>query len=233
MLIRNITGYTNVELENGQDQRKPTFARFIFGKGGLATVGADQYETYAWLERHNGNRDNPFREKGKPAIFYRVNAIKRANLELENDYILVDALNYVREADLIKIKAMYEGLKQLSPASIRDIDASNPATLKKGIFDYAKQNPILAMKASENKEVKFKIAIMEAEHFNVIMFDEGNEDAKQGRQWRFVDRDMTKICDVELAEHKIDGLAKHFRTKEGYKDYTRMANELKRILSPR
>jgi hypothetical protein len=233
VLIRNITGYTNVVLPNGEDQRKPVVAKFKFEKGGIQTVDSNQFETYAWMERHNGNRDNPFRDKSKPAVFYRVNSVKKANLELENDYILVDALNYIRNSDLLQLKSMYAGLKEISPASIRDIDATNPATLKKGLFDYTKQNPILAMKASESSEVKFKIAIMEAEHFNVIMFDEGNEDADQNRQWRFVDSNMAKICDIDVAEHKIDGLGKHFKTKEGYQHYLRMANELKRILSPR
>lgn len=230
VLIRNITGYQLVTLPDGQEQRKPVVERFKFGKGGIVTVTSDQFETYAWLERHNGNRDNPFRDRTKPAVFYRINAIKKANLALENDYILVDALNWIRNADLVKMKSMYASLKEYAPGTIRDIDPSSPATLKKGLFDYTKQNPVIAMKASDDKEVKFKIAVMEAEHFNIVIFEEGNE-IDIPRQWRFMDSKMTKICDVDVGEHKIDGLIKHFKSKNGQADYVRMANELKRILS--
>lgn len=230
VLIRNITGYQLVTLPDGQEQRKPVVERLRFSKGGIVSIRSDQFETYAWMERHNGNRDNPFRDRSKPAIFYRVNAIKKANLALENDYILVDALNWVRDADLTQLKAMYISLKEYQPSAIRDIDPSSPATLKKGLFDFTKSNPFVAMKASDDKEVKFKIAVMEAEHFNILAFEEGN-DIDIPRQWRFIDRQMTKICDVDVGEHKIDGLIKHFKSKNGQADYVRMVSELKRILS--
>lgn len=230
--IRNITGYTIETLPGGQERDKPKLERFLFRPGGATMVKADQQETYAWLERHNGNRDNPFRDKTRPAVFYRVNPKRTAIKELENDYILVDALNYVRDASLTQLKTMYS---KLAKTIKLDINADSAETLKRGLFEYTKNNPILAMKAGDDRQTRLKIQIMEAEYFNIIMFDEGDDEVKGAkRQWRFVDKKMTPICEVELATPKIDGLIEYFEATEEAKGvYLGIVNTLNNVLNPK
>lgn len=225
--IRNIVGYETINTENGE--RDKVILERIFFKGGVKSVTPDQLETYAFLERTNGNRDNPFRDRSKKAVYYRVNPVRMAIRDMENDLLLLDALNYVSKADFITLKAMFKSMDKTAKS---EIDASTFETLKRGIFKYAQKNPILAMKASENNEAKLKIQIMEAEHFNVIKFDEGDDAIGAKRTWFFIDEKMSTICEVELAVHKIDGLIEHFKTDEGKVSYRLITDRLKTVLNP-
>lgn len=229
--IRNIVGYTVETLPGGAERDKPKLERFLFKKGGATMIGPDQQETYAWLERHNGNRDNPFRDKNRPAVFYRVNPKKSAIKDMENNDILLDALNYVRDASITTLKAMYE---KLSKAAKMNIDASSAETLKRGIFEYTKNNPILAMKAGDDKATRLKIQLMEAEYFNIIMFDEGDDEIGAKRQWRMVDKKMTPICEVDLAIPKLDGLIEYLQSsEETIGIYKGILNTLNTVLNPK
>lgn len=228
--IRNITSYKTVPTEAGGEKQVPVLERLMFSKGGVKTITEDQRDTYAWMERHPGNRDNPFRGKGsKKAFFYRVNPVKQAVKALENNFILTDALTHVSKANLVELKAIYESM---SPTAKQTVNASREETLRLGVFEYAKVNPILAMKASDNKEVRLKIQIMEAEHFNIITFDEGDGEIEGNREWMFVDEEMTSICEVDVAVHKIDGLIEFFKNESGYKVYKLMVEKLDKVLNP-
>lgn len=232
--IRNIKSYKTVSTENGEKE-VPELDRLTFPKGGTLTVTPDEIDKLAFLERHNGNRDNPFRAKDKTAIFYRVNPKRMAIRDMENKLVLLDTLNYVSKADSTKLKVIFENLDKTARSSI---NASSFETLKRDIFEYALKNPILAMKAADSKDstangVKLKIQIMEAEHFNVIKFDEGDDALGAERTWFFIDEKMTHICDVELEVHKIDGLIEHFKSDAGKPTYKLMTERLRQVLTPK
>lgn len=232
--IRNIESYRTIVTEFGEKE-VPVVKRFHFPKGGQVSVIAEQRETYAWLERHDGNRDNPFRDRSKPVLFYRVNNAKQAIKDMENNLVLMDALEYVNKADFIKLKMIYENMDK---SAKQRCNPGSFETLKRDIFNYTKEYPILVMKCIDSKvddtanTVKLKIQMMEAEHFNIIKFDDGDNGVVE-RGWYFIDAKMSQICEVELAVHKIDGLIEHFKTEEGKVNYKKVMERLKQVLTPR
>lgn len=226
--IQNVVSERLETMPDRTQKPVPVVERVKIPTGGIISVTYDQIGTYQFMERHPDNRDNPFRDKSKAPTFYRVNPIKAAIKQIEKDYVLTDALVHVREADEIELKSIYEGLDKSSKMKV---DTTSFQTLKKGIFELAKTDPIMIMRKSKNVDVKIKIQIMEAEHLNVIIFEDGDSDVKSDRGWYWLDDKMTKIVDVDLTENKFDALVAHFN--KDTKTYQKMALKLKEILSPK
>ncbi len=229
VVIMNITGIKHEEIP-GQGLREiPIAERPIFPHTGMLTLGAEHQGTYAFLERHPRNRDNPFRDKNQVPKFYRVNAKKQAIKDMENSFILLDALNHVRDADQTELRTIYDSLD----ANLkRDVNSNSAEALKRDIFKLAQKHPIQVMQASSNKPARMKIQIMDAEHFNIITFLEDEEDDKMPRRWVFTGT-REDICQLDITKHKIDGLLEYFLSDdEAIKKYQMIVKSLKKVLQP-
>lgn len=246
--LRNIVGEKAVERE-GKIVYEPEIKRVLFDHNSTITIGPDDPGTYVFLERHPGNRDNPFREtlSGKNPIFYRINAKKKAVQDMEHNYILADALRHVADADKTELLSIY---KKLDPTSAKKINPEGTyEQLKRDTFDLAKEKPAIVMKASSNREAKAKLQIMDAAYFNIIIFMDNEEDHTLPRRWMFVEGEED-ICEIPIEENKFDGLMKFMfslsiegekmdekerekRRKIGMNAYQKMTERLKKIFNPK
>lgn len=240
VVIENVTGFKHTKDDSGEVKRNsdgrairiPIIERILFPRTGELILTDRDNETYAFMERINENGSNEFRDPKAPkAIFYRVDVKRQAMKELEKDYIMVDALNWVRDADGIEIKTIY---KALDDGSRKNLNADSDEQLKKGIFNLAKNNPILVLKSSTNRLAKLKVQCMEAENYRIIAFNEMNGE----RTWIYVQGTPEIICQVEPGIHKIDALVKFFTSPDKGKDgepigkawYTKVIEGLKQVL---
>lgn len=230
--IQNVISRKPVELPGGEQIMKPITARVNFPFGGVLTLTANHNGTYAFLERHPRNRDNPFRDRSKTPVFYRINSKKKAISDMENEYILIDALSHIKGADEVELRAIYTKLDETSRKAITTTLGFE--VLKRDIFALAKKFPVLVMKASSNKVAKMKIQIMDAEYFNNIQFLEDEEDVKVPRRWVMVNEEKKQICTVDLMTNKYDGLMDFFLSgSEGNQAYLEMVAVLKKVTSPK
>lgn len=228
--IMNVTEIKHEELPGGVGLREiPVVARVLFPHTGTLTLGPEHQGTYEFLERHPHNRDNPFRDRNAKPKFYRVDAKKKAIREMEDNFILTDAIVHVRGADLAELKAIYS---KLDPTAQREINPSSFETLKGDLFNYAKAHPVDVMRASNNKAAKMRIQIMDAEFYQIITFFEDREQDEMPRRWVFTEGDQ-EITTLDITQNKIEGLAEFFLSSpEGKKAYQNMTAGLKKILTP-
>jgi len=249
VVIQNIIGVKFENDERGNPKEVPDIERPNFPRTGALTLNFNHQGTYAFFERHPRNRDNPFRDKSKTPVFYRVNPKKRAIEEMEKHYLLSDAMEWVKNADFNELKSIWHNL---DPTSQKNIGTSEFEILRRDMFRFAQTHPELLLKASNNKSAKFRMQIMDAEYFNIITFFDTDEmGINNQRQWVFVGKSDDIICNLELTENKYDGLiaffekkevdgkgelviknGKQIRSKESVNAYTRLVDELKKILNP-
>lgn len=227
VLIQNIVNFKHEKLPSGEIKEIPIEGRLLFPNSGEIIVTHRDQDQYAFMERMDENGSNEFRNPNntKP-VFYRVDVKKQAMKELEVDYIKVDALLWVRDANETEINTIYRGLDAELKKKI-NADAGFEQ-MKRGIFLIAQEFPIVVLKASTNKEAKLKVQIMDAERFKIMFFSEGG--ANEPRQWLYLEGKPQTICEIKPGEHKIDGLIKFFLgSPEGRNWYVKMTEGLKTV----
>lgn len=225
VMIENVSSFKHIKLPDGQTKEEAIVARLLFDRTGEIVLTERDNEKYAFMERMDENESNEFRDPKVTAKFYRVDPKKQAMKELENDYVKVDALVWVRDAKETELRTIYNALDK---ETRKDINADDLEQLKKGIFKLAEKSPILVLKASTNKVAKVKVQCMDAERYRVITFDEG--DAGAGRRWVSIAGKPETICVVEPGVHKIDGLVSFFlKDQEGKDWYTKIIGSLKAV----
>jgi hypothetical protein len=227
-----LVNYDGVKFEtnpDGSQKQVPNCKRVHFERNGTFSVDATHEGTYIFMERHPRNRDNPYRDRTKKPIFYRVNNAKVVSGENEKFIIMADTMNHIMKADLTELQTIYQNL---DPTSKREVNPNNFDVLKRDLFKMVQKDPILVMRCSSNKDVKMKIQMMDAEYFGIITFLEGAENAKSERTWVYTDG--TSICHVPIDTNKIEGLISWFEEKEekGVKEYQKIIKQLKTISNP-
>lgn len=184
-------------------------------------VDDQTFATYQFAERHDANMDNPFRDQSKPAKYYRVDVKKRALSENNKNAILADALSWINTCDHIEIKAINKSL----PDGFKLNLDSDFEIIKSELFKLTMKDPIMVMKASNNRQAIAKIICMEAEYFHIILWEE------KERKWFFNDEKMEDLATIEIGKNRIDGLVEFLKTENGKKFYLRLSNRLKKYLN--
>lgn len=231
IMIENITSFKHEKLPSGEIKEIPIVGRLKFPRTGEIILTSRDFETMQFMERMNENRDNPFRDaSGAKPLFYRVNSKRALVKELEDDYLKVDAMIWIRDSQEIELRAIYKGL---DAETKREINAdANFEQLKRGLFKVAEKYPILVLKASANKSGKLKVQCLEAEKFRVILFDEG--DNSTPRRWLFTGKGAEEICPIEPGVNKYDGILKFFSEDAKGKDwYKKIIDSLTLVLKKR
>lgn len=223
IIIGNVTGTEQKKMPDGTIIGVPVVSDCVFEKG-LMTVTSDEAATYQYLERIDGNRDNPFRNNKKKVIFYRVNNRKAALKDLEIHSLVTDALIWIREADPKEIQSIASNIEGYS------INLDLPyEVIKKELSNIAIKDPASVIKSSDHKAAKIKLQVLDSIRYQLIMFDEGDNNSL--RRWFWVDGDQTDLCVIEIGEDKVEALVKYFTTDEGRKKYQKLAGKLKKILT--
>jgi hypothetical protein len=191
-------------------------------KRGIMRLTIDEFATIQYMERHDGNQDNPFRDKKKTPVFFRVNPKKRATENSNRILMLGEALTWVGTCDRIEVKAINSAL----PPGLKIDMNKDDDVIKSELLSLTEKDPITVMKASTNKKAILKITVMECEHLNIIMFDE------EARKWFYNDAKQEDILTIEIGTNRVDGLVDYMKANdEGKKLYNRMALKLKKFLS--
>ena len=220
VMIGNVTSIKYRKDKDGNDVPVEVTSPPKFVRGNMR-VTQDDFATMQYMERHDGNQDNPFRDKKKMPVYYRVNPKKKAMEETHQLSMLGEAIMWVSACDLMEIKAINSKLPDGMKLNMNnDFEIIKMELLKK-----TKDNPIEVMKASSNRAALIKVHIMEAENFNIIMWDE------ESRNWFYNDAEQETITTIEIGTDRVNGMVDYFRTEEGKKLYMRMAGKLKKFLN--
>jgi hypothetical protein len=216
----------------------PDPLRFLSDKPAIH-VTHDSPETYAFIERLDENRDNPYRNKSVAPIFC-VDHRKKISKELEKDMFMLEAMNWVAtEATYDQLKVCAEGAMKLRPdvkvkTDWKDKDASvGYEMLKRELLALAKDDPTTIIKTSAKSASIVKLQIQDAESFRVIMYADGKEikSVEKLNQWFHNDENLTTICTVPVGKNKYDALLDFFKTPEGAKHCEKMNVTLSKILN--
>lgn len=215
--IMNVTAYDPVEMPDGTLKMTPVIARVVWGNNGLLHIRPDQPELYAFLERHNANASNEFRDTSRRALFYRVNKELEREEKFIKDELELEARLLVRDAGPAELKLMAEGFNKNPNMDIGD--------LRMMLSQLAKQVPLQVIKKSSNKQLKRRIFIKEASDQFLILYQD------QDKTWYWNDPEMedTEICRVEVGEDKIDKLAEILKSPAGRKHERRLHAELQKL----
>lgn len=221
VMIGNVVSHKPIKKEDGS-YRYEDVTKSIRFDDGFYRVNADQNATYEYLERHNANASNIFRDRKQPAVYYKVDAKKVAMTLNNKNAMLADALSWVSSADDKEIKAINEFLpigKKLNMESHFEV-------IKGELFKITLEDPIMVMKASSNRDAISKIVVMESEYFNIIIWDE------QTRKWFFNEEGQEELVTLEIGKNRIGGLVEYFFSgAEGKKCYKRVESRLKKFLN--
>lgn len=191
---------------------------------GMIQVGADKNNTYQYLERHNANRDNIFRNPTLQAVYYRVDPRKKAIEETNKFDILTDALAWIQSgADAKEFMAINNNLPEGKKVDMNQSEKG----IKAAFYKLAMEDPMLVMKSSSHALAILKITVMECERYNIILWDESD------RKWFFNSEKVEDLVTVEIGTDRVAGLVEYLRTTEGRKKHAQLKNKLNMFLSIR
>jgi hypothetical protein len=221
VMIGNVVSSTFIDRPDGSRQTIHKTAMPKFHQGNCRCT-EDDFATVQYMERHDGNIDNPFRDKKKAPVFYCVNPKRKALDETNKVMVMAEALVWVGNADHTEIKAINDGL----PDGLK-INMNNDWEVIKGdMLKLTAKDPISVMKVSHNQLAVAKIAIMECENFGILMWDD------KSRKWFYNDKEQETVASIEIGTNRIDGLLEYFGSDdEGKKTYKRMVTKLKKFLN--
>lgn len=215
--IMNVAAYIPTELPSGDTKMVPRAQRAVWGKEGILAVNASQPELYAFLERHNANASNEFRDPSRRPLFFRVNReLEREEKMISNDLEL-EARLLVRDAGPSELKSIAEGFDKNPNMDIGD--------LRIMLSNMAKQRPLQVIKHSNNKALKRKIFIKEGHDQFLILYQE----AEKTWHWNNPDMENTEICRVEVGEDKYEKLAEVLKSPAGRKHERTLHAELQKL----
>lgn len=223
VMIGNVVGYEVKNLENGQTINRPRFkgVRFVNQE---VLVDATKNELYQYMERHNANESNPFRDRTKPAVYYRVDPKKKALKEYHTISMKGEAITWISAADHIELKSINDGLpKEMKVDMNKSWDE-----IKTEMLRLADKDPVTVMKYSRNRPLIVRLTIMECENYGILMWEEDR------REWFFNDSETTTIANVQVGSDRYVALAEFLlSTKEenGRKILKQIQTKLKKFLN--
>ena len=208
--ITNATRTTPVRLPDGTIKQEEIVENVSFGDGGYKFVKFEQMQTYYYLERCNENRDNPYRDTGRKAIFERVQAAKKAKKDLDEKYVEYEAMSMVMEGGIDHLKVM---ATQLPSGMKVNLDAPIDQ-IKMDLLRVSEKNPRALIWASGNKDAKKNIQFRDALKFNILVWDEATREMHINKP-----SGLEKICDVPIGVDKFQELLKVTKEKDKVKYY--------------
>lgn len=159
-ILRNVTS-VRPTIKNGESVLEEIVESVMFVEGALI-VQPTQYNTYAFLERHDGNRANPYRDKSKRIIFEPVEDDKEASEYLYLSNLELEARTKAMTMNINDCRAAAEKLGVQGYASKGSDDLRLDLDIK------AKENPRAFIMATNDVGAKVKIQIRDLQKIEVI-----------------------------------------------------------------
>jgi len=177
----------------------------VFREGTLM-VDADQPNLQAFLDAHPDNQANG------GYVFYEINTEKNAEEELENEFLVHDAVAMVRESDLDLL---------LPVAMFLGIDSKKKSVeIRRELLNHAKANPKSFIEMFDNPVVKVKAMIIQAVDFQILKI---SSDAM-----RWYDNNQV-IITTPAGQSTLDVMARYCLTDKGALVYAEVTSRLARL----
>ena len=152
---------------------------------------------------------HPHRNK----LFYEVNEVKKAESELDNIELEIEALNAAQNLDI----DMAEAVMRVEIGS--RVTEMSSKELKRDLLLYAKTNPILFLELVNDDNVVLRNFGIKATEMGIIKLSQD----QRTFSWGSNDR---KLMNVPFDEHPYSALAAWFKTDEGMEIYSNIEKRL-------
>lgn len=227
--IGNVTSLEEVResggrprVENGNKVMGYKLEKVEFFKG-FKTVNFEQQNTYAYMMRHKGCKDNPFRPRTVRAVFELMSMKKDVEDAIQSDDLQFKAIKLIRESNWDDIRATRAKLNSMADQRFR-IGTEDLQGMKIQMVTLAKNYPKQVILASNDLQCKQAVHIYDALAFGILVYDEG--------QWyKKSQKGMNSILTVPADKDKVEALVDHFQTKEGNGMHVQIKADLKEILT--
>jgi len=209
--ITNAARTRPIKMPDGSTHQEEVIERVKFDNAGFKFVKFDDMQTYFFLERCNENKDNPYRNRSRKAMFERVRANKKAVKDLDSKLLDYEALAMVMEGTIDELKLMATHLPDGMKVSL-----DNPLdVIKMDLIRVAEKNPRALIEASGNKDAKRLIQFRDAAKYNVLVWDD------KLREW-YLNKPsgLEKLCEVQIGVDRFQELLKFTKQKETAKYYS-------------
>ena len=152
---------------------------------------------------------HPHRNK----LFYEVNEVKKAESELDNIELEIEALNAAQNLDI----DMAEAVMRVEIGS--RVTEMSSKELKRDLLLYAKRNPTLFLELVNDDNVVLRNFGIKATEMGIIKLSQD----QRTFSWGSNDR---KLMNVPFDEHPYSALAAWFKTDEGMEIYSNIEKRL-------
>lgn len=177
----------------------------VFREGTLM-VSPEQSNLQDFLDAHPDNMANG------GTSFYIVDMEHDAEEELENEFLVHDAVSMVRDTEL-------DGL--LPVAMFLNIDPKRPSVeIRRELLTHAKANPKNFLEMFDNPIVKVKAVIIQAVDFQILKIS--------SESMRWFDSNQT-IITTPAGQDTLDVMARFCLTDKGALVYTEITNRLSKL----
>lgn len=162
-IIENVTGLI-IEEKDGVTVTKKN-VDYVEFRNGFFTVFPHQYNTLVFMERSSSNKNNPFRDKNKPAKWEVVDEEKSAEDIFRDEEMKTYALSIAQKCTSEEARAYAKKLEMPS------LEQSSIVEVKLFLMNKAKENAEEFIKGSNDTRAKMKLQIYQAKEFKIIEFD--------------------------------------------------------------
>ena len=152
---------------------------------------------------------HPHRNK----LFYEVNEVKKAESELDNIELEIEALNAAQNLDI----DMAEAVMRVEKGS--EVSTMSSKELKRDLLLYAKKNPALFLELVNDDNVVLRNFGIKATEMGILKLSSD----QRTFSWGSNDR---KLMNVPFDEHPYSALAAWFKTDEGMEIYSNIEKRL-------
>jgi hypothetical protein len=215
-ILLNIVSWNSINLPSGESKMEPVVGMVKWpAQSGELIVGRDQMDLYFFLERHPKNQNNPYRNKRRKPLFFRIDEQKAIQNNLNMQALKFSAMTWANTAKVADLKAIAEKLPNMNPSM-------PPSQLAFMVRDLADKNPRLVILHANDQEAKKKVLITDAEKYNVLYFDQF------AQLWKEVSTGET-LCEVSAEDTPFDAIVNYYNSDAGKKNYVRLHKEMREL----
>lgn len=197
--VRNVVSSVTKRDGKGQSYVEEKVEPIVFESGFITINARKNYNTFVFLERHPGNKDNIYRPADAPVIFERVKEAKTTDEQLHDEMLAFEALRQANSRPHKDLLAIVSTFKTDWPANASVSDTKYQA------IQLAKANPLGFLEANPTPETRVKLVIANALAGGIIENDLDN------RQWKLGEKAILSYDLQDNAQEKLEA----FLTEKG------------------
>lgn len=186
-----------------EDQNQRAIKSPVIFYGGKLFVERSKPNLLEFLDNHPQNEENGGN------TFRKVNTDKVAEVELDSEFLVVDAISLIRTKPLDDLLAV---------AISRGIDVDRPVNeVKHDLVVFAKRNPVVFIESFDNPVVRTKATVKQAREYQILKIDESSV------KWFDTNK---MIVSVPVGRDPIDVVVRFLLTEAGAPVLEELNNQL-------